>query len=139
MQVCKTMKISKAFNCFILLFIFLFINKDISAQYTNNVWCFGDSAGIKFNNGAPTFFTSSADGRGTSVSICDISGNLMFYGNTNNIALYLLGSLKEGVLWNKNHQKMVGGDSLIGGTWYHEMVIVPKPASDSFFLFFQLI
>lgn len=119
-----------------LLFI-LFTNASI-AQYTNNVWCFGDSAGIKFNNGTPTFFTSSADGRGTSVSICDSSGNLMFYGNTNNIALYLLGSLKEGILFDKNHQKMIGGDTLIGGVWYHEMVIVPKPKSDSFFFVFSI-
>ena len=50
------------------------------SQKQNNIWCFGDSAGIDFNNVSnPITFSSSLDSRGSCVSIADTNGQLFFY------------------------------------------------------------
>ncbi|MFN0189486.1 MAG: T9SS type A sorting domain-containing protein [Bacteroidia bacterium] len=62
--------------------------------------------------------------RGTAVSIGDTLGQLLFYahtGDTSN-AVNFQGNVK-----NKLHQMMDNGDSIIGISWYQEMVIIPFP------------
>ncbi|MBK7967234.1 MAG: hypothetical protein IPK10_19460 [Bacteroidetes bacterium] len=95
------------------------------AQSRNAIWCFGDSAGIDFtvpSNPQPYF--SAMRSRGTAVSICDTLGQLLFYAHTGDTSnpVNLQGNIK-----NKLHLMMENGDSIIGISWYQEMVIIPFP------------
>ena len=57
---------------YVIITIFLFNNQTGQCQYSNKVWCFGDSSGIDWiNPSSPTFFKSASKGRGGTVSICD--------------------------------------------------------------------
>ncbi|MBK7963964.1 MAG: hypothetical protein IPK10_00690 [Bacteroidetes bacterium] len=62
--------------------------------------------------------------RGTAVSICDTLGQLLFYAHTGDTSnpVNLQGNIK-----NKLHLMMENGDSIIGISWYQEMVIIPFP------------
>lgn len=106
-------------------------------QKRNAIWCFGDSAGIDFNNlSNPVAFSTGTDGRGTSCSIADTNGNLLFYAATPNPVLFLTGYLKLGVVYNAQHVVMQNGDSIVGMAWYNEHIIVPKPGSTSEYYLF---
>src|SRR5687767_2674588 len=65
----------------ILITFFLFLICDFTyAQFSNAIWCFGDSSGIDFNDLAnPIPIVSWADSRGSCGSISDTSGVLLFY------------------------------------------------------------
>ncbi|MBK8414879.1 MAG: T9SS type A sorting domain-containing protein [Bacteroidetes bacterium] len=106
---------------------------ELSAQFKNNVWCFGDSALIDFTSGVPVSGVSSLDTRGSCISISDTNGDLLFYGNTR----AGIGN-PSGLLWNKVNQLMLNGDSIAGSGWYHELVIVPNPADDSLYYLFSI-
>ena len=83
-----------AFILILLLFSF-----SVQSQKQNNIWCFGDSAGIDFNNlSNPVTFSSSLDTRGSCVSIADTNGQLLFYANT--VASSGVNTTK---IWNKNN------------------------------------
>jgi hypothetical protein len=118
---------------FCIILILVLVGRSASAQ-RNNIWCFGDSASLDFSNGIPVAGTSSMDSRGTCVSIADTNSNLLFYGNTRSGA----GGLTSGLIWNKNDQLMLEGDSIAGGGWYHELVIIPNPVDDSLFYVFSI-
>ena len=107
------------------------------AQYTSTKWCFGDSAGIDFNNNlAP--FVSHANGRGSCATICNNNGDLLFYSYTRDYTLWIAPSVYMfGSIRDKLNNKMLGGDTIIGTSWYHEMVIIPKSATDSTFYVFS--
>ncbi|MBK9413038.1 MAG: hypothetical protein IPN61_06355 [Bacteroidetes bacterium] len=63
----------------ILIILFLTLNYfSLYSQKQGNIWCFGDSAGIDFNQSPPTTFTSSVRNRGSCCSIADTSGSLYF-------------------------------------------------------------
>ncbi|MBL0097425.1 MAG: hypothetical protein IPP46_13780 [Bacteroidetes bacterium] len=36
-------------------------------------------------------------------------------------------------MFNRNHNKLFNGDTLVGGEWYHDMIILPKSVTDSTF------
>ncbi len=124
--------------CFILLILITVIKYEYGqAQNRNSIWCFGDSAGIDFtipSNPQPYF--SAMRSRGTAVSICDTIGQLLFYahtGDTSNSNTNMMGNVR-----NKLHQMMENGDSIIGISWYQEMVIVPFPdENQKYYLFSQ--
>lgn len=89
------------------------------------VWYFGQNAGIDFNTIPPTPLTNSAmDTEEGCATICDTSGNLLFYTNGEKI-------------WNKNHQIMENGNGLLGH-WSstQSSLIVPLPKSDSLYYVF---
>jgi len=116
-----------------LLLLHLFINYSANSQKQGNYWCFGDSAGINFNNAIPLSIVTSLDTRGSCVSIADSSGQLLFYANTRatipgNTAL----------IWNKSHQLMQNGDSIVGEGWYSELLITPVPDSSSLYYLFSI-
>ncbi|MBL4585763.1 MAG: hypothetical protein JKX84_01700, partial [Flavobacteriales bacterium] len=104
-------------------------------QKQRNIWYFGEGAGLDFNGGAPVpiiggniFPNPQAIGEATiaegSASICDSTGTLLFYSNGENI-------------WNKNHQLMPNGDSLMGMySSTQSSFIIPLPLSDSIFYVF---
>jgi large repetitive protein len=100
------------------------------AQKQGNVWYFGYQAGLDFNSGAPTPLlngqTYTADGtaiEGTAI-ISDSTGSLLFYTNGMKI-------------WNKNHQVMPNGDSILSGfSGTQCALILPQPGSSQYFYVF---
>ena len=108
------------------------------AQYRNNNWAFGDSCGVRFNAaGIDSFYTTSVKARGTCASISDSLGNLLFYASSPKLSFWQTGIYAQGVVYNKNHQEMENGDSLLSSNWYNEMIIVPFPSSTTKFILFS--
>ena len=116
---------------------FLFMNS-VFSQGRGNIWCFGDSCQINFNNNPPTTDYSVIRSRGTACSISDSSGNLLFYCGTPHIDLWQSGgTFFVGSVYNNYHQIMENGDSLATELSYNEMVIIPDPNYNrSYYLFY---
>jgi hypothetical protein len=124
---------------FLLVLFLLIAAGNVSAQFTDRYWAFGDSAGIDFKNpSSPQAANSILRVRGTCASICDSAGDLLFYAGAPNWIEWLnpAGPDKFGTVVNKNHQTMQNGDTLIGEGWYQEMTIVPNPANNKLFYVF---
>ncbi len=108
---------------------------DLHAQY-ENVWAFGQKAGLDFNPGNPVFVHTSIDGFGeANASVCNEQGQLLFY--------------TEGTIaWNRNGDKMADSlvpirERIVGTTTptsssCQGTVIVPMPGSDSRYYIFSL-
>ncbi|WP_298222579.1 T9SS type B sorting domain-containing protein [Flavobacterium sp.] len=95
------------------------------AQKENNVWYFGDKAGLDFNSGTPV---NLSDGKIFTVEGCatisNASGQLLFY--TNGVKV-----------WNRNHQVMANGAGLHGHvSSTQSAIIVPKPNSNTIYYIF---
>ncbi|MEO5571761.1 MAG: T9SS type A sorting domain-containing protein [Bacteroidia bacterium] len=118
----------------ILIIIISLLWFGAEAQKRNSIWCFGDSAGIDFNGGIPSPINTSLDTRGSCVSIADTNGQLLFYANTRAATA----GQTTGLVWNRNHQLMLNGDSIAGDGWYDEMIIIPNPADDSLYYLFSI-
>ncbi len=112
--------------------LILLLPEHLMAQ-RNNIWCFGDSAALDFSSGLPVPGVSSLDTRGTCISIADTNSILLFYGNTRAAT-----AGNTSLIWNRNNQLMVDGDSIAGSGWYHELVIVPNPGDDSLYYVFSI-
>jgi hypothetical protein len=115
--------------CFVTLLV---IGLSAYAQKQGNIWYFGDHAGLDFNSGSPIPLidgqTLSPDSfsrviEGTAV-ISDSAGSLLFYSNGTKV-------------WNKNHQVMPHGDSLLGNfSSTQSALIVAAPGSSRYFYVF---
>jgi hypothetical protein len=117
----------------IILLIFNFVALNCVAQKVSFNWCFGDSSGIDFNNFSNINpFYAGLRTRGSCVSISDTSGALLYYAFTR---ATLPGNTTR--VFNKNDQLLQNGDSIVGGGWYHEIVIIPKPMNDSIYYVFS--
>ncbi len=119
-----------------LLYLF-FSTPDYAQIRRDAVWCFGDSVQIDFNQTPPLLDYCATRSRGSACSISDSSGNLLFYAHTFYILQWQSGFHRLGVVWNKNHELMENGDSLVGSGWYKEMIIVPDPADSQLFYLFH--
>ena len=79
--------------CIFILIIFissLTLSFSAYSQKQNNIWCFGDSAGIDFNNLInPTPFSSSLDTRGSCVSIADTNGMFRIFSSSSCHSFYI--------------------------------------------------
>jgi len=120
----------------ICLLFFLLIGNTLNAQYSNN-WCFGDSAGINFNNIPPTTFTSAVKSRGSCASISDSLGNLLFYTSYDPTPI-LTGQnpSKNGNVYDVFGNIMQNGDSIVMEAWYQEALIIsPTFDSNIFYIF----
>jgi hypothetical protein len=107
------------------------------AQYRNNNWAFGDSCGMRFNSaGIDSFYTTSLKARGACASISDSLGNLLFYASTPKLSFWQAGIYAQGVVYNKNHQEMENGDSLLTTLGSNELLIVPFPSHQNQFIIF---
>lgn len=99
----------------------------LSAQQEHQQWFFGYGAALDFASGAPQPLASSAmnTDEGCS-SICDATGNLLFY--------------TDGVtVWNRNHQPMPNGTGLHGGTSATQSALITQvPGADSLYLVFTV-
>lgn len=118
----------------LLLFFTLFYCNSSLAQKRNNIWCFGDSAGVNFNFPIPQTFTTQSKTRGSATSIADTSGNLIFYTsytpwgtNTRRVRVF-----------NNLNQIIQNGDSIVGIGWYMENVIVPMPSNPMQYYLFSV-
>ncbi|MBL7916127.1 MAG: T9SS type A sorting domain-containing protein [Bacteroidia bacterium] len=107
------------------------------AQKRNNIWCFGDSSGIDFNlPGGPVPISSVLNTRGSCVSIADTSGQLLFYSAYDEtVGIFGTDPVK---VFSKNNAIMINGDSIKGGGWYKELVIVPASTTDSLYYLFNI-
>lgn len=91
----------------------------------DNLWYFGQWAGLDFSSGTPVALTNSTlstiEG---CLTMCDINGNLLFYSNGNR-------------LWNQNRQPMQNSTGLLGDhSSSQSCIAVLKPGSQSqYFLF----
>lgn len=99
---------------FLLLFVLLLLNS--YSQKENNIWYFGNGAGITFNTSTPAFINNGqlfTDEGCASVS--DENGKLLFY--TDGITV-----------WNTKHEVMKNGNGLSGNkSSTHSALIVPHP------------
>lgn len=103
-------------------------------QLQNANWVFGDSIGLNFSDGIITPFNSNLPCWGTSAAISDAEGQLLFYTNGQSV-------------FNKNHELMENGDSLIVYGAYNDVYpyvqfpqitsIIPKPNTSNMFYIFQ--
>lgn len=92
-------------------------------QKQNNIWYFGDSAGLDFNSGVPVVLQ---DGQIETyegcASIADKDGHLLFYTD---------GSL----VYNRNHQIMTQGTGLRGNSSCTQSVCIISEADTLFYIF----
>ncbi|MBK7888293.1 MAG: hypothetical protein IPJ86_13710 [Bacteroidetes bacterium] len=123
----------KKFFCALLLMTAVVGGGSVYAQFKGNIWCFGDSAGINFTPPMSFFKSGSSFLRAGCSSISDSLGNLIFYGASGNTTNSHNGLVRKGKLFNRNHNKLFNGDTLVGGEWYHDMIILPKSVTDSTF------
>ena len=109
---------------YFLFLTFLFPSSLLMAQNEGNRWYFGNYAGLEFYNGTVSYLESSAMwDNDNSSTICDPSGNLLFY--TNSVSV-----------WNKNHEFMMNGEDLMGSTTSGQCgIIVPQPGTSKFYIF----
>ncbi|MFZ4400736.1 MAG: gliding motility-associated C-terminal domain-containing protein [Bacteroidales bacterium] len=113
-------------NRIVFLSIFLLaFHFAVFAQLESNIWYFGANAGITFSTNPPSALTNGAlftmEG---SASICNSSGNLLFY--TDGVTVY-----------NKVHLIMDNGTGLHGNiSTTQSAIIVPKPGSSTIYYIF---
>ena len=113
-------------DIYILVFLLvgLFLTQKVYPQLSNNIWYFGEHAGIDFSSGTPIALTNGAmQAYDNTSTISDTSGNLLFY--TNGVKA-----------WGKNHQQMPNGTNL-GSTLSsgQSTLIVPQPFSNKYYIF----
>lgn len=85
---------------YFITIIFLLFSTLTIAQKQNNNWCFGNKAGISFNSGTPTGFSSDINcGEGSATVSNRNTGALLFY--------------TDGVrVWNRTHNIMPNGNGI---------------------------
>jgi len=97
------------------------------AQKEGNIWYFGENAGLDFNSGSPVALTDgmlvTSEG---CASICDVSGDLLFY--TDGVIVY-----------NKSHGIMPNGTGLLGhSSSTQSAIIIKKPMSNNLYYIFTI-
>lgn len=116
---------------FCLLVFYVLLAGNVFGQGEVNIWQFGSNAGLDFNTSPPTMLevnnmnANSAEGEGYA-SICDASGNLLFY--TDGTKIY-----------DKTYSVMTGGGALMGDLSAEQSsIIVPKPGSTTLYYVFTV-
>ncbi|HZV70552.1 MAG TPA: hypothetical protein VFG10_13450 [Saprospiraceae bacterium] len=98
------------------LFLFALQNY-ATAQKQNNVWYFGQNAGLDFNTTSPTPLEGELNTTEGNAAISDTVGNLLFYTDGINV-------------WDRSHSLMPNGFGLKGGkSSTQSALIVPLPKS----------
>lgn len=92
--------IKRVIKCCLLL---LLASGFAYGQGENNMWCFALGKGLDFNGGPPVFFTNNMNTLEGCASVCDASGNLLFYASPNRV-------------WDRNNNVMPNGNGLLGNT-----------------------
>lgn len=86
-----------------------------SAQAQHHFWPFGFNAGLDFSSGAPVAITTPMSTDEGCTSICDATGQLLFYSNGETV-------------WDRNNNAMPNGTGLFGHfSTSQSALIVPVP------------
>lgn len=85
--------------CFLYCCLCFALSTTCNAQ-SDKVWVFGSHAGIDFNSGSPVALYTDMATTESAASVCDGNGALLFYTD----GYYV---------WDKTHNRMLHGDSLI--------------------------
>ncbi len=85
----------------LLFLLFLFRSVSSYGQGENNIWCFGAGGGMDFNFGPPVFFNNNINAVEGCASVCDATGNLLFYATPE-------------AVWDRNGNIMPNGSGLNG-------------------------
>ncbi len=112
------------FPKFILLVLLPFAG---ISQKQNNIWYFGNQAGLDFNSGTPVPLTNGVlNTTEGCASIADVNGNLLFY--TDGVTVF-----------NGNHVSMPNGTGLFGGNSSSQSAfILPLPGSTTLYYIFTV-
>lgn len=106
------------------LIIFICFHHVSIAQYKNTIWIFGDSCMIDFTNKAtPIVSKSNNSNRGSCCSVANENDSLFLSAHAGR---HIIGITDWSCIRNKFHDIIELGDSLKGGDWYQELVIIPK-------------
>lgn len=116
-----------------LFFSFILVSFQAYPQNRGNIWCFGDSAGIDFNQTLPSPIRSMVKTRGSTSSISDSLGNLLFYVATNSGTI---GNTAK--IWCSDNSIMQKGDSIVGQGWFNEESIAPNPLNNNTYYLFSI-
>ncbi len=109
----------------IFVYTILFSVAGFAQKKRANIWYFGKNAGLDFTSSVPVALLNSAMNtlEGTT-SMCDTSGNLLFYTNGVNV-------------WDRSHAMMPNGTGLTGDPSTAQTLAIPKPGSQtSFYIFY---
>ncbi|HUR31713.1 MAG TPA: hypothetical protein VMZ69_09785, partial [Saprospiraceae bacterium] len=108
----------------LIIFLFIGISTLAISQKQNNIWYFGNNAGLSFNTQSPTPLSGNLNTLEGTASISDPAGHLLFY--TNGVSV-----------WDRNHNVMPNGSGLLGGeSSSQSALIVPLPNScNQYYLF----
>ena len=110
-----------------LIFIMIMweLPNPVPSQGENNLWYFGDSAGIDFNFNPPLSIYNPFYSDEGSSTICDKNGNLLFYCNPVNV-------------FDKNHQLMMNGN-IAGNQQYSitQMLTIRQPGTTNIYYVFN--
>ena len=110
------------FNKIVLLSLLFCISIAVNAQQgPHSIWMFGQNSGVNFNGGVPVYQPGNAMNNIEGVaSICDNSGNLLFYTNSINV-------------WNRNHVLMPNGFGLAGDVSMSQLLIEKQPGNPNIY------
>ena len=104
------MKFSFFFNVFVF---FWFINTPAFCQKEGYIWYFGNNIGIDFNSNPPKpLYDSKMKYYDEPVTMSDVCGHLLYYSDGKTV-------------WNRFHEVMKNGDTLIDGFIAGQIVTVP--------------
>jgi Secretion system C-terminal sorting domain len=125
---------------FLIVIIIVFQSTICFSQKQGNIWCFGDSALIDFNNlDNPSVGRSASRSRGSCTSIADSLGNLLFYFSDVSAIGDTCSEYSEfAFMYTKEHTIMENGQCLSGEGWYEEHTIIPMPSNDSLYYKFSV-
>jgi hypothetical protein len=119
----------KKMRTILFLYCCFFVPLLCFSQKENNIWYFGNHAGVDFTSGTPVALTNSAmytyEG---SATICDSIGSLLFYTNGGQLYDTLFDSI--GAVWNRNHSVMPNGVLNHNGGCFSSIqssLIIPNP------------
>nr|MBK9652652.1 WD40 repeat domain-containing protein [Bacteroidota bacterium] len=116
-----------------MIYFFILICSHCCGQNRNNIWCFGDSAGIDFSNiNNPIPIHSAIKSRGSCVSIADTNSQVLF-------SAYTRAGIwgKTTLVKNKQNKLMLNGSNIGGEGWYWELIIIPQPDSSEIYYLFS--
>lgn len=124
------MKVGTSIYAVVLLSLLVRVSLTVHAQF-ENIWAFGEYAGLDFNNpGPPVPFQTAFKADEASASVCDADGDLLFY--TDGVAIY-----------NRNHSVMPNGTGLTPPGWNNARssrqgaLIVPFPGDTTKYYVFS--
>jgi len=121
----------------LFLTVFCIITANLFGQKEGNIWYYGVNAGINFNDSEPFIDNNNEmDTFEGCATICDASGELLFY--TNGGGRAAVAGPRQGTIWNKNDSLMYDMAGFEGGGYSSRQssIIVPKSGvPDQYYLF----